>query len=171
MTEHDPAVVAAVSARATARHAHHEAGLDCSGMSGGWQLADVFFWNRQQSSQGYSADTPGEHCASKQPMQTKSCSSRSRCRGPRRWGPVRTKRFDLGGRPGVCLGRQRRGRHRQVQQPRCRTGWCCRSARFQPGRACLGTGVGRRVGTAVARRLQDHSHDWFEAKRSLMRKC
>lgn len=50
----DPAVVAAVSARATARHAHHEAGHAVAAVARGWKLIAVWLgtvdWSKDSSS-------------------------------------------------------------------------------------------------------------------------
>jgi hypothetical protein len=60
----DPAVVAAVAARAMARHAHHEAGHAVAAVAAGGQLVDVFLGVVDWSTCDDGADTAGGtvHC-------------------------------------------------------------------------------------------------------------
>jgi hypothetical protein len=58
-SEPDPAVVAAVSASATARHAHHEAGHAVAAVARGGKLTDVFLGTVDWSTLDCSADTSG----------------------------------------------------------------------------------------------------------------
>ena len=59
LSEPDPALVAAVSARATARLAHHEAGHAVAAVVRGGTLHDVFLGKVDWSTDDDSADTPG----------------------------------------------------------------------------------------------------------------
>ena len=55
----DPAVVAAVSARATSRHTHHEAGHAVAVVASGGKLIDVFIGTVDWSTSDMSGDIPG----------------------------------------------------------------------------------------------------------------
>ncbi|MGE5696258.1 MAG: hypothetical protein ACM4D3_13810 [Candidatus Sericytochromatia bacterium] len=59
MIEPDPAVVAAVSASATARHAHHEAGHSVAAVARGGTLIRASLGNADCSTLDDSADTSG----------------------------------------------------------------------------------------------------------------